>query len=333
MTTSMTAGPQPHVIAWFANQVGDLSGTMGGGFNVAIILWLGACAVGLWMAPKRQWRWPIRAVVIGAAFFWFSAQDAAIFGGVATDVNSLVPIAVMAWCASPRLVDAPPLVRRMPKEMRSGTGAVLAAFSAAMIVFSVVSMGFASAASAENTLYVAQNGPASSVNTVAPGFTLIDQSGVKYSINEHAGHYTLLTFLDPVCWTDCPLLAAQLASVRSSLSASAKLDIVSVAADPYHETLANVNHFIAIHDLGHVKGFYFVTDSDVATVRKVWNSYGIGVSMKPTDKMSIHSDYMFIIDPHGRLRWIIPDDPLSSVSGQSSAESQILSLLHGLGVR
>jgi hypothetical protein len=48
--------------------------------------------------------------------------------------------------------------------------------------------------------------------------------------------------------------------------------------------------------------------------------------------MSIHSDYMFIIKPSGRLRWIIPDDPLDSSAGQESSESELLSLLHQAGL-
>jgi cytochrome oxidase Cu insertion factor (SCO1/SenC/PrrC family) len=95
--------------------------------------------------------------------------------------------------------------------------------------------------------------------------------------------------------------------------------------------LADVNHFIDIHGLKRVKGFYFVT-GPLSAVRKVWSSYGIGVSMAPTDKMSIHSDLMFIITPHGRLTWVIPDDPLSNWAGQHSAESELLSLLHQSGV-
>jgi cytochrome oxidase Cu insertion factor (SCO1/SenC/PrrC family) len=180
-------------------------------------------------------------------------------------------------------------------------------------------------------LFLAQNGPAASVNTTAPGFTLTDQHGVTYSLDEHKTHYTLLTFLDPECWTDCPLLAAQLRQVRHDLSPDAKLDIVAVAADPYHETIANVNHFIELHSLKSVKGFYFVTGK-LADVQKVWSHYGIGVSMTPTDKMSIHSDYMFIISPQGRLKWIVPDEPLANWAGQHSAESELLNLLHESGV-
>jgi hypothetical protein len=42
---------------------------------------------------------------------------------------------------------------------------------------------------------------------------------------------------------------------------------------------------------------------------------------------------MFIIDPNGELRWVVPDDPLSSWSGQRSAVSELLDLLHQAGLR
>ncbi len=331
MTSTMTATPQPQALAWIVRHFGDFAGTIGGGFNVIVILWLVASAVGLWMASERDLRWPTRTLVIGCLFFWVVAQDVPFWGGVATDVNSLIPLAVLAWCASPVRRTPTPLRRHLPVEMRSSSGAVVASFASAMVLFSVVSMAWATGASAESTLFVAQNGPAASVNTRAPGFTLTDQHGASYSLDEHASHYTLLTFLDPECWTDCPLLAAQLRQVRSELSPDAKLDIVAVAADPYHETVADVNHFIDIHSLKGVKDFYFVT-GNLTDVRKVWNSYGIGVSMTPTDKMSIHSDYMFIISPHSRLKWIIPDEPLANWAGQHSAESELLNLLHQSGV-
>ena len=67
-------------------------------------------------------------------------------------------------------------------------------------------------------------------------------------------------------------------------------------------------------------------------MEKVWRSYGIGVTMAPTAKMSIHSDYMFIIAANGRLKWIIPDDPLANWAGQHSAESELMTLLRESGV-
>lgn len=331
MSRSMTETAQPHALAWIVRHVGDLAGTLGGGFNVIVILWLVACAGGLWYASTHQINWPIVTLAVGAVIVWVVGEDIAIYGGVGTDINSMIPLAVLVWCARPAWRSAPPLVRHLPEEFRSSSGAVVAAFATGMILFSVVSMGIASVSAAEPTLYVAQNGIAGTANTVAPKFTLTDQFDKPYSLGEHKGSYILLTFLDPVCWTDCPLLAAQLRQVRAQLPASAPIDIVAVAANPLHQTLANVRHFIKIHDLSSVPNFYFVTGT-LGKTKAVWKHYGISVSNEPGDIMSIHSDYMFIIKPSGRLRWIIPDDPLASSAGQESSESELLSLLHQAGL-
>jgi sensor domain CHASE-containing protein len=48
--------------------------------------------------------------------------------------------------------------------------------------------------------------------------------------------------------------------------------------------------------------------------------------------MSVHSDYMFVINPHGKLKWIVSDDPPSDVSGRNSAASELLVLLHEAGL-
>jgi cytochrome oxidase Cu insertion factor (SCO1/SenC/PrrC family) len=331
MASSMVQTSQPHWLAYIVTKFGQLAGTLGGGFNLIVIFWLAATGAGLWLAYERRWRWPVWSLVIGAVIFWVGAQDAAIFGGLATDLNSLIPLAVLTVCAAPRLVDRPSLPRHLPAELRSSSGAVLASFATGMVVFSVVSMGLATFASAENTLYLAQNGPASAVNTAAPRFTATAQSGSSFTLGEHPGHYTLLTFLDPVCYTDCPLLAGQLKQVGAQFGPRAKLDLVAVAANPLHESMANVRSFITKHDLGSVKNFYFVTGK-LKSLAAIWDAYGIQVESSPASVMSVHSDLMFVISPTGRIRWIIPDDPISSSSGQSSAETELVTLLHDAGL-
>ena len=334
MSTSMTSLAQPHWLSDVVRQVGVLAGTMGGGYNIVIILWLGACAVGLWMASDRGWRWPIWMVVAGCVYFWITVQDAAIFGGLATDLNSLVPLALLTLCASPQWVAREPLRRRLPRELRASTGAVLVSFATGMVAFAVISMSLTTFAAAETTLYLAQNGSASATNTAAPGFTLTDQNRAPYTLGEHQGHYTVVTFLDPVCYTDCPLLAAQLKSVSENFGPAAPLDLVAVAANPLHETVANVRHFLQLHALARVKNFYFVTGS-LKSLTRVWDQYGIQVISSPKATMSVHSDLMFVIDPEGRIKWIVPDDPINAtslLSSQSSAVSELTSLLHAAGL-
>jgi cytochrome oxidase Cu insertion factor (SCO1/SenC/PrrC family) len=331
MTSYMTKIAQPHWLAWLSRGAGRVAGSIGGGFNIVVVLWLVACAGGLWFAAKKGWRWPVWTLVAGCLFFWLTSEDTSLFGGLSTDFNSLLPLAVLAWCASPSLRDAPTRTRRLPRELTTSTGAVVATFATAMIVYSTALMATSTFASAETTLYQAQNGVASATSAKASSFTLTDQFGKTYSLGEHPGYVTLLTFIDPRCWTDCPLLAQQLKTLRGDLPANTKLDLVAVAADPYHEQLSDLRHFIAVRGLTHVKNFYFVTGK-LASVQKVWASYGIGVTMTKSDVMSIHSDYMFIVNSKNLVKWVIPDDPLSSSSGQASAVSELRDLLADEGV-
>ena len=331
MTRSMTAIAQPHTLASVVRRAGTLSGVMGGGFNIVVVLWLLACAVGLWLSVRTRWRWPVWTLVVGCLVFWLVGEDAAVYGGLSTDLNSLIPLAALSWCAAPHRALAGARTRRLPREMTSSAGAVVATFASAMVAFSVVSMAWASVAGAENTLFLAENGPASSTNVAASQFTLTDQHHQPYTLGEHAGYVTLLTFLDPKCWTDCPLLANQLKQVRSQLPADTKLDIVAVAANPFHEKVTDLQGFIKKHDLGDVRNFYFVTGS-LAQTSKVWSEYGVSVEMQPTDKMSIHSDFIFIIDTKARLRWIIPDTPIPGTPGISSAVTELRVLLATQGI-
>ena len=332
MANYMSAIAQPHWLAYLVRSVGSLAATMGGGLNVVVLMWLVGGSVGLWASVTNGWRWPTYVVVGGALALWIVVQDTALFGGLATDVNSLPAVAMVAWCASPTRLRERPRRTWLPREMLSSSGSVVATFAASMVVVGGVAMAWAAVAGAETTLYLAQNGPATAVNAPAKSFRLIDQFGRPYRLGEHPGHVTLLTFLDPHCWTDCPLLASQLAHVRQEFSARAKLDIVAVAADPYHESLGDVRHFIDTRGLRSVPDFYFVTGTRAQT-SAVWRAYGISVTMKPTDQMSVHSDFMFIIGANQHLHWIIPDDPLASSAGTASAVAELHSLLWYEGVR
>jgi hypothetical protein len=332
MTRDMTQVAQPSLLSSLVLHGGTLAGTLGGGFNLLLVMWLTVTGVGLWLAPQRRWRWPTWSLVVFSVVFWFIAQDTALFGGLATDVNSLPPFGLLAGVASPAVAMRSPVARRLPKELRSLTAGVVASFAAAMIVFAVGSMTWATTQGAETTFFVASNGLASAVDNKAPGFSLIDQHGHPFTLASTRGHYTVLTFLDPVCTTDCSLMAEQLKAVRRSLPATAPISIVAVAANPLHERLSDVRHFVAQHQLNAVPGFSFVTGSP-ATLRAVWNSYGISVLPGTKDAMSIHADYLFVIDPRGHLRWIMPDDPLNGASAlMTSDEAEVLQLLHNTGL-
>jgi len=80
MTSTMTATPQPHALAWIVRHFGDFAAPWAGLQRHGHHL-LGVCAAGLWIASERDLRWPTRAFVIGCLFFWVVAQDVPLWEG------------------------------------------------------------------------------------------------------------------------------------------------------------------------------------------------------------------------------------------------------------
>ena len=79
-----------------------------------------------------------------------------------------------------------------------------------VIVLGAVPMAAAQATPAASTILAESiDGPASPINIPAPDFTLTDQNGKPVTLSSLRGQVVLLTFLDPVCVSDCPLIAQE----------------------------------------------------------------------------------------------------------------------------
>ncbi len=337
MATSMTQSAQPHWFASLVNEGATVASAMGGGFNIVVILWMGLCAFGLWQSSAASWRWPIYVFVGGCVVWWIFAQDAAFFGGLSTDVNSMLPVSALVLCASPMVRSKGPVALPLPELSRRTFATFFGGLAVAFLVVALIPMIRTSVSSgAETTQFIVQNGQVEIYPTgsTAFPFTFTDQHGHVFSFPTANGKYTLLTWLDPVCWTDCPLLAAQLKALDAQLTPSQRdrLQIVAVAADPYHEQVRDIHHFIAQHQLGDMDNFFFVTGTREKLAQN-YNDYGITVSMKRTDRMSIHTDVMYVIDPHGQIRASIPDDPPNGQSGTTSAVTVLAQTLTSVGFK
>ena len=251
MTRYMTRIAQPHWLAWLVRRGGDRGGHHGRRLQPhrSSSGW----ASRPWVCGSRcddAWRWPVWSLVVGCGrSSGWSPRTRPSSAGLATDVNSLIPLAVLTWCASPARRAAPPRRRGdCREELRSSIGRGRGVLrERRMVVFSVVSMGCGDLRRRRRTRSSwPRTGPASAVNTTAPRFTLTDQIRPALLAWASTRAHTVLTFLDPVCWTDCPLLAGQLRpSARPAGVRAPPLDLVAVAANPYHETLADVRHFMA----------------------------------------------------------------------------------------
>ena len=147
------------------------------------------------------------------------------------------------------------------------------------------------------------------LDTPAPDFTLTSQDGRQVSLSSLRGKVVLLTFLDPVCTTDCPLIAQEMRSADAMLGGSAaNTELVAVVANPTYISTAYTKAFTAHENLSGVPNWLYLTGS-LSQLDDVWHHYGIEVENLPAGAMVAHNDLAFVISAKGQVEQEISDDP------------------------
>src|SRR5674476_1241158 len=97
-------------------------------------------------------------------------------------------------------------------------------------------------------------------STTRPPFTLTDEQGRHVSLKELSGHIVVLTFLDPVCVSDCPLIAQELRMTDQMLGTSASnVDLVAIVNNPLYSSMALTAAFDRQEGLDHLANWTFLT--------------------------------------------------------------------------
>ena len=92
---------------------------------------------------------------------------------------------------------------------------------------------------ADPILIEAAKGRPNQVDVPAPPFTLTDTSGHSVSLSSLRGRTVVLTFLDPVCTSDCPIIAQSLRLADENLGADARnVELVAVVNNPLYRSTA-----------------------------------------------------------------------------------------------
>ena len=280
---------------------------------------------------------------------WVLVQDLGVLGGVGTDPNSMVPMAlvfVSGYLAVTRVPAADcrrptptPLDRRsapahtggMPETRpwwdRVAPGyltRVLAAIAAvAVVLVGAVPMAAASInPNADPILAEAVDGTPNVVDLPAPGFQLVDQAGRTVSLTSLRGRTVALTFLDPVCTSDCPLIAQ--AMPRRQHAARLRFDPGRVRGGggqphlPEHDV---DDAFDRQEGLEHMGNWLFLT-GPLPSLEHVWDQYGIEADILPAGAMIAHSDLAYLIDSRGHTREVLSADP-GDGSGSSSSSFSV----------
>jgi cytochrome oxidase Cu insertion factor (SCO1/SenC/PrrC family) len=199
---------------------------------------------------------------------------------------------------------------------------------AALLVILIGAAPMASAAAnrtADPILALAIAGSSANLDLPAPGFSLTDQDGRTVSLASLRGKVVLMTFLDPVCTSDCPIIAQEFKQTGQLLGAQdSNVELVAVVANPTYRSTLFTQAFDRQEGLTAVPNWLYLTGS-LSQLGAVWRHYGVTVQNLPAGSMSAHNDVAVIIDRSGEIREELSADPGPGTSSTQSSFSVLLS--------
>ena len=359
MIRSMAGTSQPHVLSVIVSAFGDFTAAHGFAVNLDAVIALAAVgAVFCAGALRGDVRLARIGAIAGAVLCladWVLVEDLGFLGGLGTDPNSMIPLILLftagylALPAAPRLEPAPrpesaPRPEPAPQPEKPAqtqppsrparllggfaalSGRSVAAIGAVgVIVVGAAPMAFASVnRNADPITAQALAGGSRALDTPAMDFTLTSQAGRQVSLGSLRGKVVLLTFLDPVCTTDCPIIAQELRAADTLLGSKAGgTELVAVVANPTYTSTAFTAAFTRQEGLDRVPNWLYLTGS-LSQLRAVWRYYGIYVEKLPAGIMSAHNDIAYVINGSGRVRRQLTDDPGPGTAATKSSFAGLL---------
>ena len=245
-----------------------------------------------------------------------------------------VPAAASAAAAEPAAAATAPASgwreRLRPGQLARALGAasprtVAAVGALGVAIIGVVPMMAASASTTASPIIAeALDGSSAPLNFRAPAFQLTNQDGRQVSLASLRGKVVLLTFLDPVCTSDCPLIAQEFRQADQLLGGQRRqVELVAVVANPVYNGLSYTQAFDRQEQMNTLPNWDYLTGS-VAQLQKVWRQYGIAAQILPAGGMIGHSDVAYVIDRSGRTRTELNFDPgPGTTSSQASFAGEL----------
>jgi cytochrome oxidase Cu insertion factor (SCO1/SenC/PrrC family) len=348
MVQTMSGTPQPHVLSSLLAGFGSFAARNGLAVNLVVVIVLAAMGAAFVSGRPRLVRYAVWSGIVFGLADWVLVQDLGFLGGLGTDPNSMIPWMLLfsaGYLALNPPAPAPhpaPAAQGAPTaagwRQRLAPGALGGAFSAvsprsvgAAAALAVILVGAApmAAAAANRTadpiLAQAIAGDSAAMDVPAPGFQLTDQDGQSVSLASLRGKVVLMTFLDPVCTTDCPIIGAEFKQAGVLLGPADKdVELVAVVANPTYRAVEFTQAFDREEGLSTVPNWLYLTGS-LGQLGQVWRQYGITVENLPAGSMSAHNDLAVVIDRSGHIREEVGADPGPGTASTQSSFSALLS--------
>ena len=151
----------------------------------------------------------------------------------------------------------------------------------------------------------------------APGFSLTDQHGRVVSLATFRGKVVVLSFFDAACDDICPVLERELSQADLDLGRdSGRVAMLTVNTDPLALSTAAARPAEESPAPSAV-AWYFLTGA-LTRLDAVWSSYGIAIDVQRDTGLVSHNDFLYFIDPSGRLRFRATPFADENTSGVSS---------------
>jgi len=338
MVQGMAQTQQPGPFETMVQAFGRFDAAHGWAVNLFVVLALAFVGTGFLVARPRVTRWAVIAGVVLCLADWVLVEDLGFFGGVGTDPNSMIPMAlvfVAGYLALTRLAAELPAVA--PAEAKHGirfwrsvdpsyllrAGAAVGAF--AVVLLGAVPMAAAStSSSADPILTEAVNGLPVQEHVRAPSFNLVDQLGRPLTLSSFRGRTVALTFLDPVCTSDCPVIAQEFRAADAMLGAQTKdVAMVAIVANPIYRSIKFTVAFDRQEYLSNVSNWYYLTGTS-AQLAQALKRFGASALVEPAGAMVDHSEFAEIIDRRGYIRTILSTGPGQATQALGSSFAVLL---------
>jgi cytochrome oxidase Cu insertion factor (SCO1/SenC/PrrC family) len=342
MVSQMAQTSQPHLLATWVSDFGSFDASHGWAVNLFLVGYLAVTGALLLSGRTKLVRAAVLAAIVVNLAVWVLIQDWGFLGGVGTDPNSMVPLTLVllgGYLGISRLPAQPdpsvvPIRAAAPpkpwRERLSADPAYALRSAAAVGAFGVILLGavpmaFASAnRRADPILSQAVDGSPGAVNSAAPPFSLVDQYGRPVSLSSLQGKTVALTFLDDTCTSDCPVIASEFRLADRYLGSDAsKVVMVAINSNPQFLAPDYLTAFDQQEGMEKLNNWVYLTGS-LRQLEKVWDAYGEQVVYLPAGAMIGHSEFAWVINRNGRVRYSLDTDPGPATSATTSSFSQVL---------
>lgn len=338
MVHEMSQTPQPHFLSSLVTAFGRFDAAHGWSVNLVAVIALAAIGAAFLTGRPGVVRAGVIAGLVLALADWVLIEDLGFLGGVGTDPNSMIPMALVFLAGYLALIGArsaapvpgpefstPPAAAWTWRQRWAADPAYALRSVGALAAVAITLLGVAPMAAAATTpnadpiVNRAVNGAATVTDTAAPTFDLVDQQGHPVSLPSLRGKAIALTFLDPVCTSDCPVIAQEFRMTNGLLGADARrVALVAIDANPRYIEASYLNAFDQQEGLEQVSNWLYLTGR-LPELQAVWRAFGEEVSYEPGGAMVDHSEFAYVIDPAGHTREILNTDPGPATSATQSS--------------